>query len=194
MPDSVIQRKVYELPPVDTREVLRYARAGQEVDENTLSVLGEVLAEAAGVTVAGRVCFRECAIRVAPPEIHFGEWLRVASRDLCVNLQGCHRGVLFAATIGMGIDRVIAKYSRLSPVKALFAQALGAERIEALCDLFCNDIQTTRPRFSPGYGDLPLELQRPIFELLEAPRQIGLTLNESLLMSPSKSVTAIAGK
>ena len=49
------------------------------------------------------------------------------------------------------------------------------------------------PRFSPGYGDLPLSLQRDIFRVLDCPRKIGLTLNESLLMSPSKSVTAIVG-
>ena len=48
-------------------------------------------------------------------------------------------------------------------------------------------------RFSAGYGDVPLELQRDIFALLDCPRRIGLTLNESLLMSPSKSVTAIVG-
>ena len=80
-------------------------------------------------------------------------------------------------------------------------QAVGAERIEALCDLFNGEITEkkraeglyTRPRFSPGYGDLPLELQKDIFDVLDCPRQIGLTLNQSLLMSPSKSVTAIIG-
>ena len=50
-----------------------------------------------------------------------------------------------------------------------------------------------RPRFSPGYGDLPLELQKDVFRVLDCPRKIGLSLNESLLMSPSKSVTAIIG-
>ena len=50
-----------------------------------------------------------------------------------------------------------------------------------------------KPRFSPGYGDLPLEMQRDIFRVLDCSRKIGLTLNESLLMSPSKSVTAIVG-
>jgi len=48
-------------------------------------------------------------------------------------------------------------------------------------------------RFSPGYRDLPLTLQREIFTLLEPSRRIGLSLNASLLMSPSKSVTAIVG-
>ena len=50
-----------------------------------------------------------------------------------------------------------------------------------------------RSRFSPGYGDLGLEMQKDIFAVLDCPRKIGLSLNESLLMSPSKSVTAIIG-
>lgn len=50
-----------------------------------------------------------------------------------------------------------------------------------------------KPRFSAGYGDLPLEVQKDIFRVLDCPRKIGLTLNDSLLMSPTKSVTAIVG-
>ena len=53
--------------------------------------------------------------------------------------------------------------------------------------------ETLRPRFSAGYGDLPLEYQRRIFDLLDPPTHIGLTLNDSYLMSPSKSVTALIG-
>ena len=49
------------------------------------------------------------------------------------------------------------------------------------------------PRFSPGYGDLPLEVQKDVFRILECGVRIGISLNESLLMTPSKSVTAIFG-
>ena len=101
------------------------------------------------------------------------------------------------AGAGLEIDRLIRRYTSLSPAKALFFQAIGAERIESLCDAFCEELKKDglqlRPRFSPGYGDLPMELQKDIFRVLDCPRKIGLALNESLLMSPSKSVTAIIG-
>ena len=101
-----------------------------------------------------------------------------------------------AATVGVGIDRLIAKYSRISPSKALMLQAIGAERIEALCNAFCNDLSACDnsciKRFSPGYGDLPLEVQRDIFSVLDCGKYIGVSLNGSLVMSPSKSVTAFA--
>ena len=57
---------------------------------------------------------------------------------------------------------------------------------------FLNDGSWTK-KIHPGYGDLPLALQKDIFRVLDCPKRIGLTLNESLLMSPSKSVTALIG-
>ena len=50
-----------------------------------------------------------------------------------------------------------------------------------------------KPRFSPGYGDVPLEIQKDIVMLLDCAKRIGVSLNDSLLMSPSKSVTAFIG-
>lgn len=130
-----------------------------------------------------------------------------SSKDLSLCLKGSEEVVLFAATIGMDIDRQIKKTQYMDPTAALLMQALGAERVECLCDVFCQEIKeelkaettadgvlrTCTPRFSPGYGDLPLELQKDFVRLLDCSRQIGVSLNESLLLSPSKSVTAIMG-
>ena len=105
--------------------------------------------------------------------------------------------MLFAATVGLEIDRAIVKYGKLRPSLAVCIQAVAAERIEALCNAFCDSLvdmgYELKPRFSPGYGDLSLSVQQQIFSALNCPKSIGLTLNESLLMSPTKSVTAIVG-
>ena len=90
------------------------------------------------------------------------------------------------------------KYGKLSPTKALFFQAIGAAGIETLCDIFSEDIKkelnvNLKPRFSPGFGDLELTTQKDIFKVLDCSKKIGLTLNDSLLMSPTKSVTAFVG-
>ncbi len=169
-------------PKVNRREILRYAGYSLE-DTSGEILLNDCLAEVVG-KLRYAVVWREVDVKTE---------LSVASNDLTKNLRGCERAVLFAATVGLEIDRLIAKYSRLSPVKALMMQAIGAERIETLCDVFCESLGTHRPRFSPGYGDLPMEFQRKIFALLDCPRTIGLTLTERLLMSPTKSVTAIVG-
>ena len=191
----IIHTKTYEAPPIRRREILRYAGCA-EADEATALLMEECLREAVDA-LAYKVCWCELPVAVAKERCDFGVF-SVASGNLAGNLSGCSRVLLLAATVGVKIDRIITKYSRIAPSRALMMQAIGAERIEALCDAFCADMEkemgvSLRPRFSPGYGDLPLSVQKDIISLLDTPRQIGLSLNDSLLMSPTKSVTAFAG-
>ena len=48
-------------------------------------------------------------------------------------------------------------------------------------------------RFSPGYADLPLDVQAGFLEVLQAPKRLGLTASVSSLLVPTKSVTCIVG-
>ncbi len=177
--------KKYNPPPIDKSEIYRYA--GMKADFYNL--VDECIKESADV-LSYNVCYCKFPIKIAEKSIDLF-FAKTESADLAKNLQGCNQILVFAATVGVGIDRLILKYSKISPVKALIFQAIGAERTESLCNTFCGEIKG-RPRFSPGYGDLPLELQKDIFSALDC-QKIGLTLNESFLMSPSKSVTAIIG-
>lgn len=191
----ILHTKTYEAPPIRRREILRYA--GCDVpDASVMELMESCLTEAAGA-LTYKVCWRELDVSVRGDQCEF-DVFSLSSRQLAHNLDGCRRVILFAATVGVGIDRLITKYSHIAPSRALMMQSIGAERIEALCDTFCDDRKkerdiSLRPRFSPGYGDLPLESQKDIIALLDTPRQIGLSLNDSLLMSPTKSVTAFAG-
>lgn len=114
--------------------------------------------------------------------------------DMCSNI------ILLAATIGIGADRLISRYMQTRPSKGVIMQAVGSAAIECWLDHACEELReelkdayTLRPRFSCGYGDLSLSMQTAIFAALQPEKSIGLTLNESLLMTPQKSVTAIIG-
>ena len=185
-----VLHKTYSLPPIDTRAVWRYAAARTETAE-TAALLNACLDEL-GDTLSPSVCYAVLPLHIDGTRCDFGAFT-VSSSSLAAHLNGCERAVVFAATVGVELDRLIARYSALSPAKALLFQAIGAERIEALCDAFCADTAGITARFSPGYGDLPLTAQRNIFAVLQCEKRIGLTLNDSLLMSPSKSVTAFVG-
>lgn len=203
MSDGILHIENIPEPPLDRREALRYAGA-RELPPEQAPLFEECIAELLPL-LSYKVCWRFFPVAVptasSPSQINCEEldlgFAKVASRSLAANLSGCKKILLFAATVGIAPDRLVAKYGRISPVKALFCQAIGAERIEALCDVFCEEIASQeaplRPRFSPGYGDLPLELQSQIFAVLDCNRKIGLSLTSSLLMTPTKSVTAIAG-
>jgi len=56
-----------------------------------------------------------------------------------------------------------------------------------------NKASYTTPRFSPGYGDYPIEMQKHIIGYTDATRQIGLNITSDFLMVPRKSVTALIG-
>ena len=191
----IIQTRVYDALPIRRREILRYA--GCDVADAAVTELMESCLTESADALTPKVCYGELAADVQGDKCDFGLF-SLSSHQLAGNLDGCSCVILFAATVGIGIDRLIAKYSRIAPSRALMMQAIGAERIEALCDAFCADMEkelgtSLRPRFSPGYGDLPLECQKDIIALLDTPRKIGLSLHDSLLMSPTKSVTAFAG-
>ena len=178
----------------DKKEILRYMgcpSSTEEIDE----LIDECLAECEGV-FRFRAVFCPVCVSVDESSVMLGN-NRVESRDLARALSDCDRAVIFGATVGIEIDRLVLKYGRISPSRAVVFQAIGAERIEVLCNELCKKLREiygkTCPRFSPGYGDLSLGLQEHIFSLLECHKHIGLTLNDTALMSPTKSVTAIVG-
>lgn len=123
----------------------------------------------------------------------FGEF---KSATLIKNLQGCKEVFIFAVTLGLGVDRLLTQLSLVSPSKHFITDALASSMAEAAAEKAEEIIKgklDCRPRFSPGFGDLSLEVQPKILELLNAQRLLGITINKSLLMSPGKSVTAIVG-
>lgn len=126
-------------------------------------------------------------------ECGFGEF---KSATLIKNLQGCRETFVFAVTLGLGVDRLLTQLSFVSPSKHFITDALASAMAEAAADKAEEIIKGTlvcRPRFSPGFGDLSLELQPRLLELLNAQRLLGITTNKTMLMSPRKSVTAIMG-
>ena len=187
--------KNYDVPPMQEDEVFRYAgcKGGREAVRELFDACKAELADC----LSYKVCYLPLAVSVTGDCCDFGAF-SVRSANLARNLDGCEKAVVFAATVGVGIDRLIAKYSVLSPAKALMFDAMGTERIETLCDVFCKDVaeeyqMSAKPRFSPGYGDLDLSFQMTIFSVLNCRKHIGLSISDSLMMSPSKSVTAIVG-
>lgn len=195
---STVLVRRYDAPPWNKKEILRYAQVKGETPE--LNALLEELLSKIADKLDYRVCYCELPVVRRGKELWIGA-MGTSSEALQRNLAGCESAVVFAATVGVELDRQIARASATSPAKALLLGAIGAERVEALCDAFEAELsaqktevgEALRPRFSPGYGDLPLEVQRAIFAMLDCPRKIGVTLTECLLMSPSKSVTAIIG-
>lgn len=187
--------KTYKEIPFCEKEILRYALCKKSDDE--IKKLLDFSIKEAEERLSYKVCYIILPLKIKEDVCDFGVFT-LKSKDLAKNLDGSLRAIVFSATVGILLDRMISSYARISPSKALMLDALGSERIESLCDAFCSDLEKEngfflKPRFSPGYGDLPLSSQRELFRVLNPEKNIGLFLSDTMMMSPLKSVSAIAG-
>ena len=182
-------------------DTLRYLGFRGEPGPEERARLAEAEAAVRAV-VEPRHIARLVDVRGADGELDFGGTFRLRSESLARNLRGCARAFLLVATLGPGPDRLVRRLEATGRVAdAAWAQAAAAELADAWCDdvvalLAANPAVAgcaLRPRFSPGYGDVPLSVQRPFLAALDATRRIGVTLTESLLMLPTKSISAFVG-
>lgn len=148
-----------------------------------------------------RAIARRFPVRTEAPDRVEIAGLTIRSRDLYRNLSGCDDAYMFAATIGIGIDLLIKRGEVASMTDSIIYQAAGAEMIESYADTEVATLRAQeaergyrlRPRYSPGYGDLPLALQTDFARILDMQKWCGISLTDALLMVPSKSITAFIG-
>ena len=183
------------------KEILRYlGYKGKPADEPTQQKIEQAIQELENV-MAPKAVFRTYPVEwLGEHHIRIGG-LDIESRQLCQHISGCEQASLFAATLGAPTDLLIQRYLVLDMSHAVILQACAAAAIEKYCDLRQKEVEQEaaagglylRPRYSPGYGDFPLTLQKPFLTQLDAPKRIGLTATDSSILAPSKSVTAVIG-
>lgn len=130
-----------------------------------------------------------------------GTPLILKGKDIAEHLKNCEEVFLMGATVGMALDRWIRRYMISEPDAGVVLDSCGIQAVEQISDLAEKEMEAIVSeeglhltwRFSPGYGDLPLETQQDLVRVLDLPKRIGVSLSESFLMIPSKSVTAILG-
>ena len=109
--------------------------------------------------------------------------------------------ILLAATLGHETDRQISIAQQKNMLDGLALDACASVMIDSCIDEFIKseivpslrENEKMTHRFSPGYGDLSMNVTEDIIAVLDATRRIGLSVTRSLMMSPIKSVTAITG-
>ena len=178
------------------KEAIRYLGYGNHaVDENTYLLIQECMEE------LEQIAKPKCVYRIfdfIDPEDEMVEIgvMRIPSKHLKRNLRGCNHVALMGATLGIEVDNRMRKYEIINMAKAVVFQACAAACLEAYCDKMQEEISigvTSKPRFSPGYGDFSILFQQQILEILDAPKRIGLSMTDGHMLIPTKSVTAVIG-
>ena len=115
------------------------------------------------------------------------------------HLDGCDKAVLMAVTISADADRLIRIAQIRDMAEAVVIDSLCSVAVEQACDRAELIIKEENPgyyqtfRFGLGYGDLPISLQGQFLHVLNAPKQIGLNVSSTDMLTPTKSVTAVIG-
>lgn len=140
--------------------------------------------------------------RAAAPVIRLkGTALELRGHSIAEHLAGARAVGVLAVTIGMGVERELRRLSLTDPVEQVIFDSCGSTIVERAADAAEASLMAraherglyTNFRFSPGYGDLPMGTQPVLLASLNAQRRLGITLTDTLLMTPTKSVTAVVG-
>lgn len=189
-----------KIDKVNTDEALRYMGYNKNIDiENIRPILEKCeqeLISAANI----RYCYKVFDINIS------GDFVTLANTNMTLtgtsisnHLEGCYRAVLMACTLSDKVDKLISRYNITDMTASLITDAMASAYIEQACNAVEMEIKNKLNiknmtwRFSPGYGDLPIDIQKNFVQVINAGKQIGLTVTENNILIPRKSVTAIIG-
>lgn len=190
---------------VDDREVLRYLGFKPGVDPSTvetrvLELLTETKARAQRHLLPHASYATYDAV-ATPDGFCVPGIIDLRSASLKAHLRGSRRLTFLAVTIGDSLDRQTSALSATGRMaEAATLDALGSNAVEEAADALCARLAAEAAehgfhltsRFSPGYGDLGLETQ-PDFVTAAHADDVGISVSSSMMLSPMKSITAVAG-
>lgn len=184
---------------IDAAETRRYAglKNAPTFDEKNISDACEEALLLLDVRGIYKIYEYDCENHLVKSSPEF----EILGKSIAKHLAGCEKVACIAVTVGENIEReVTKKFDAGNYVSSVLLDAAATAAVEQAADELEKAIAREvsreslkmRWRFSPGYGDWLLENQKKFFYITGA-AEIGMTLTESLMLVPRKSVTAIIG-
>lgn len=136
-----------------------------------------------------------CAVRLA------GTPLVLKGASVARHLKNAVEVQLIAVTLGLESELLLRREQAISPTDALLVDACASSLVERAAEALCAQLAQQAAsrgfvlgeRFSPGYGDFPLSVQRAFLDASGAAKALGISVTAGDLLVPSKSITAVAG-
>lgn len=158
-------------------------------------------------TIAQITTVCETLVRTARPRVTSAEYPGASlaellqGDDIAAHLEGCMSCVLIGVTLGASVDAMLRSEAVTDITRAVLCDAASSVLVEQIAGQAEDALRQTisaqgkflTARFSPGYGDFPIDVQNEVVRLLDAPRKIGLTATETHILTPRKSITALCG-
>lgn len=188
---------------IERAEVLRYLQTSKNIeDENINRLIEESIAEIKEL-INFRYLYQKYPVQITENGVEIlNTTLTLKGKSIKKHLKNSEEAYLMAATLGSQVDKKISYYEKTSVTKSMIFDACATTAIEEGCDRVELEIKNKvlgsgsegiTFRYSPGYGDLGIEIQKEFLSILNAPKKIGLTASKYNMLIPTKSVTAIIG-
>lgn len=181
---------------------LGYSKIRTELSPDLAGDIERVIEKAENsleITVAYRIMKIE---GVDSPNVRLADDTVLSGRGLSGLLENCSEALIMAATGGHNIMALIDRFQKEDKMsEAVIVDAAASVITDAALDFTMDMVNQqlrskgrllTKMRFSPGYGDFDISLQKDFYRLLKG-ENLGLTLNDAYMLIPEKSVFAVAG-
>lgn len=188
------------LEKIDQREALRYMGYKSDMPDEKIQGIIDRCEKDLLAVVKPKFIYKVFDISHGENAVNVeGTTLVLEGKDISAHLKDCTKCVLLAATLSSGADMIIRRLEAEDMTKAVITDFLASAAVEQVCDMVDKTVKSDLPqleqtwRFSPGYGDLPIEIQGEFLQVLDAPKRIGLNATANNILTPRKSVTAVIG-
>ena len=192
--------KSIKLTSLNRKEALRYLGYKKNAPDERVEELMDECEELVLKTAVPRFIYKKFDFTVNEDGVTFKNTSMVLpGESIKKHLYKCDSAICMAVTISEGIDRQLRVLQLKDMAKALVFDSLASVAVEQACDKVEELLREEYPdyyqtfRFGLGYGDLPISLQGQFLHVLNAPKQIGLNVSSTDMLTPTKSVTAIIG-
>lgn len=190
-----------QMKPLNQKEAFRYLGYGKNIpSENILEIIRQCEQELLQV-IQPRFVYKVFSLKKNQQNRYelADCVLPLEGNSIQSHLQGCTKAVVLCATISNQVDRLLRQTEINDMTKAVIMDALASVAVEQVCDSIEEKLAEELQgwyltwRFGVGYGDFPLSLQKQVLAVTDAPKRIGLHVNESYILTPRKSITCVIG-
>ena len=181
---------------IDFDEALRYLGYGEKAPDSKTKELLLLCESRLKKVVDGKFVYKVFDVMDGQiPTVNF----KLEGQAIQRHLKNCEKVIFMCATLSGGVDLLIRKMQITGMAEAMITDSLASAMIEQVCDkaeeVILKDFDGYEHtwRFGLGYDDFPLAYQKQFLEVLDAPKRIGVCVNQSLMLTPTKSVTCGIG-